>query len=386
MLKMMTAHTVEIDDQDIALNEIIRQVDGMTLCANSVGIITCHYDFVSSGMVKALCDVIKFDVVGCTVVGGAVNACGGFEQFSLTVITSDEIEFSVAISDVISRENVVPPIEKAYANARRKFDGEPSLIFTFGPIMQDVSGNEMLKTLDKISGGVPVFGTLSSDTSLKYEESYVICNGEYHVSKLTMILFKGNINPRFYTTAIATQNIHRQSGVVTDSDGYLLKMVNNITIAEYFKTLGIQISDIAATAAIPFLLDFHDGTAPVAYSMYHIAPEGVYTGGEIPVGATITFADIDYSSVMVTAQITLDKALEDVAKNGANGIIAIPCLTRAFVMMPNIEDEIKKSLSIIGDKVPFTLIYSGGELCPVYNQQNRMINRFHNLTYTLMVF
>ncbi|MDR3108738.1 MAG: FIST C-terminal domain-containing protein [Planctomycetaceae bacterium] len=383
---MMTAHTVEIDDPDAAFNEIMRQLGEMDLCANSVGIITCHYDYVSSGAVKNLCDAIQFDVVGCTVVGCAVNARGGVEQLSLTVITSDEIEFSVAMSDIITRENVVPTVEKAYADARQKFDCEPSLIFTFGPIMQDVSGSEMLKTLDRISSGVPVFGTLSSDTSLRYEESYVICNGDYHIHKLTMILFKGNIKPRFYTTAIATQNIHQQSGIVTDSEGYLLRTVNNVTIADYFTTLGIKISDIAAVAAIPFLLDFRDGTAPVARSIYHIAPEGVYTGGEIPVGAMITFADIDYNSVMITAQATLELALEDVAKNGANGIIAIPCLTRAFVIMPNTEDEIKKSMSIVGDKIPFSLIYSGGELCPVYNQQNKTVNRFHNLTYTLMVF
>jgi len=32
------------------------------------------------------------------------------------------------------------------------------------------------------------------------------------------------------------------------------------------------------------------------------------------------------------------------------------------------------------------LIYSGGEICPVYNQQYGVVNRFHNLTYTLVVF
>ena len=41
---------------------------------------------------------------------------------------------------------------------------------------------------------------------------------------------------------------------------------------------------------------------------------------------------------------------------------------------------------IIGDKIPFSLIYSGGEICPVYNQQHGLINWFHNLTCTLVVF
>ena len=57
-----------------------------------------------------------------------------------------------------------------------------------------------------------------------------------------------------------------------------------------------------------------------------------------------------------------------------------------LTLRPNVEAEIVKSLEIIGDKVPFSLIYSGGEICPVYNQQRGVVNRFHNLTYTLVVF
>jgi hypothetical protein len=89
---------------------------------------------------------------------------------------------------------------------------------------------------------------------------------------------------------------------------------------------------------------------------------------------------------METAEMAIQQAFDDIEQNGANGIIAIPCFTRSLIILPNMEDEIKKSIELVGDRIPFSLLYSGGEICPTYNQQHKIVNRFHNLTYTLMVF
>jgi hypothetical protein len=120
--------------------------------------------------------------------------------------------------------------------------------------------------------------------------------------------------------------------------------------------------------------------------MYAITEDGALCGGEMPVGAEIAFAEVDYNSVMDTAELTLQRALADAAENGANGIIAIPCFSRSLVISPNSGAEMEKSVELVGDAVPFALIYSGGELCPMYNGAGGLVNRFHNLTYTLMVF
>jgi hypothetical protein len=196
----------------------------------------------------------------------------------------------------------------------------------------------------------------------------------------------GNIRPRFYVTAIAKRNIQQNNAVVTGAEGYLVTSINNLSVLDFFATLGITKSKLAAITLIPFLVDFGDGTEPVAYSMYDTSEAGAFCGGAIPQGSKITFAEVDVSSVMETAEITLRAALDDVEKNGANGIIAIPCLSRALVLSPNVDMEIVKSLELVGNKIPFSLIYSGGEICPVYNQQRGTVNRFHNLTYTLVVF
>ncbi|MDR3277858.1 MAG: FIST C-terminal domain-containing protein [Oscillospiraceae bacterium] len=387
MIKMQNAYTNEIDDPEIAVAEILGQLDlGGGLLKNSVAVIACHYEYAETGVVAALGAALPFDLVGCTTIGSAVNGHCGTEQLSVLVLTSDDIAFAASFSEPLSVGNVEKPVVDAYARALEKLGGEPSLILAFGPITTDLSGEFMLKCLDRESGGTPVFGTLSNDTSPTYEDARVICNGEVHQHKVALILLRGALSPRFHVTAVSEKNIQQQTAVVTESDGYMLKKINGLPLTEYLASIGVTTSGLAAVSTLPLLVDYKDGAKPVARSMYAITEDGALCGGEMPVGTEIAFAEVDYNSVMETAELTLRQALADVAENGANGIIAIPCFSRSLVISPNSGAEMEKSIELMGDAVPFALIYSGGELCPVYNREGGLVNRFHNLTYTLMVF
>jgi len=389
MLSVINVCTDSIDDLDVACEEILSQLKDKTLLKNSVGIIGCHSDYVEENVIAAIKESLPFDVVGCSALGTATNGHGGLEQLTLTVLTSDDVEFSTAFSDTISKDDFDAPIEKVYAEAEKSLGTSPKLIFVFAPITEDVAGDRMLTKLTQLGGKVPIFGTLSNDTSSGYTKSYVFKNGEFDRFKMALIMMSGNINPRFHITSIAKRNIQQNNAIVTGADGYLVTSINDMSVLDYFATLGIlatETSGIAPTTMIPLLVDFGDGTEPVAYSMYNISADGAYCGGAIPQGSKITFAEIDMVSILETAEITLRSALDDAEKNGANGIIAIPCFARAMVMTPSVEAEITKSLKVIGDQIPFSLIYSGGEICPVYNKQHEPVNRFHNLTYTLVVF
>jgi hypothetical protein len=158
-----------------------------------------------------------------------------------------------------------------------------------------------------------------------------------------------------------------------------------VPLKEYLISIGVKTYGFAATTTLPFLVDYGDGAKPVALSMYSISSDGAYLGGKVPVGAKILFAEADYNSVLETAEITLKKVLEDVKTNGANGIFAIPCFTRLLLLSPELEEEMKKTKEMIGGAAPFMLCYSGGEMCPVYSEKKGLVNRFHNLTYTVMV-
>ncbi|MDR2296130.1 MAG: FIST C-terminal domain-containing protein [Clostridiales Family XIII bacterium] len=387
MIKLITASTSEIDDVAAAVEEIRSQIDlEGGLSAHSVGIVACYYEFVETGVARALCEILPFDVIGCTVLGSAINGRYGLEQLSLSILTSDDVRFATAFSETIAKEDVDAPLARAYAEARGKLQGDPSFILAFAPIMTDVSGDNMLRRLDAVGGGVPVFGTLSNDTSLTYEHSMVFRNGEADRNKAALLLFEGAINPRFFTTAISEKNIQQQTAVVTDAEGSLLKSVDNIPCLEYLASLGVETNGLAAVTTLPFLIDYGDGTKPIAFSMYAFTEEGIFCGGNIPVGAKIAMADVDYNSVMETAQTTVSQALADVEAKGGAFMLAIPCFTRGLVISPNSEEEMKRTSEMIGDTLPFMLLYSGGEMCPVYDEKGGAVNRFHNLTYTLVVF
>jgi hypothetical protein len=131
-------------------------------------------------------------------------------------------------------------------------------------------------------------------------------------------------------------------------------------------------------------VDYNDGTPPVALGVYSLLPEGALCGEEIPAGAALSFTEIDYDSIMETMESALRQAMDDAEKNGANGILAIPCCSRSLIS-PRPEDEMRRSVAIIDGKWPFMLLYSGGEICPVYGASGVPVNRFHNYTYTIAV-
>jgi len=66
-------------------------------------------------------------------------------------------------------------------------------------------------------------------------------------------------------------------------------------------------------------------------------------------------------------------------------MLIIPCMTRSLITSPNLEDELQKTVDLLKESMPFMLLYSGGEICPVRAPSGDMVNRFHNYTYTIAI-
>ena len=386
MLKFLTASTAEVDDPEAAVAEILEQLDlANGLLTRSIGIITCYKEFISIGTLDALCGHLPFDIVGCTVLGSATGATYGMEQLSITVLTSDEIQFSVSLSQEITKDNSQKFIEETWRQARDKLPDDPGLCIAFFPLLDDVSGGLMLRQLDTACGGLPIFGTLSNDALLDTQACHTFLNGEAHPRRFVLLLLHGALTPRFYTASISPKNVRHQKAIVTQSDGYLVNQVNNMPFIDYLASIGVQKETLIALTTLPFMVDYGDGSPPVVLAIYSISPDGVLSSGQMPVGAVITFMEIDYDSVMETAESALQLALEDVEKNRANGILAIPCLSRSMMISPNVEAEMQKTTALLSGRLPYMLLYSGGEICPMRTAAGVLVNRFHNFTYTLAI-
>lgn len=380
-MKMLNAWTLEIDDPQIAVTEILEQLDMENrLLKNSAGFITCSYDYVETGVVEAICSALPFEVVGCTTLTNAVNDEAGLMLLCLTVLTADDCDFSTALTPPLTGD-LNAAVSKTYDDALDKIKTKPGLVLAFLPMMGAVGGELILDALDKAAEGAPVFGTIACDSdTAHYSNSFTIHNGQCARESMSLLLISGNINPRFVVTSTSEQNLQKQPAFITSSEGSTLKEVNGVSAMDYFSSIGlIQSSGIEAMSSVPFVVNYNDGTQPVARAIYSLNEDGsAVCGGLMPEGGTLYIGLMDVADILLTAETSLTKLL---ANEGANGIITFPCLGRNMVLGMDPLAEIDVVQKILGNSLPWHLAYSGGEVCPVYGDDGRTVNRFHNFTF-----
>ena len=379
-MKMLNAWTFELDEPEIAVSEILNQLDLKNNARKySAGFLTCSYDFVESGIVEAICEALPFDVIGCTTLTNANNNEAGTMLLCLTVLTADDCGFVTALSGSL-REDFDESVSAAARKAKSDLEQTAEMALIFLP-MFEVGGEIMLAALDEALDGTPLFGTIACDAdTASYSNTYVIYNGACFKDRLTFLLISGNIAPKFVVTSTSEQNLRKQQAVITSSEGSLLKRVNDMTAREYFESIGLVTGKgVEGMSSIPFVVDYNDGTQPIARAIYGLNEDGsAGCGGRMPEGGTLYIGRMDDADILLTAETSLKTLLKN---NDLNGIIMFPCLGRNMVLAVDPFAEIEVVRTQIGDRVPWHLAYSGGECCPVYDKDDRPLSRFHNFTF-----
>lgn len=383
-MRMLTASTLEVDDPAMAVDEILEQLDlKKNLLKNAVGFITCNSDYVETGLVKAICEALPFEVAGCTSLATANNREANAMLLCLSVLTADDCDFSTALVPDLSGDPARLPaiIDEAYRGAAEKLGDSPKMIVSFLPMVTTASGEVMLEALSRASGQTPVFGTIACDLdSTTYSNTWVIHNGQALRNALSMILVSGNLRPRFVVASISEQNQHRQHAVITSSDGSLLKEVNGLSVKDYLSSIGLlQGVSIESIISLPFVVNFNDGSQPLARALYALHEDGTAAcGGLMPEGGTLAICQMDTHDVLLTAEQSLSQLMEH---EGLGGLILFSCLGRNMALGLSPMAEIEKVQEKMGRARPWHLAYSGGEVCPVYSPEGRELNRFHNFTF-----
>lgn len=387
MVRMITTHTDEIDDVEQAVAEILAQIEAAGgLDAHSVGILSCYAEFIDSGVVAALCEALPFDTVGATTLASAVGGAAGLMQLSLAVLTSDEATFSTAYTAPLSEQAGKAPIAAAYRAAAAGHAQPPALVLMYMPLLPDVAGELLWQWLAEEAGPAPVFGTLSCDHTVEFTETYTIYNGQTSREAMALLMIHGDIHPRFFVTAIAEEKIQKERALITASDGYLLREVNDMPVLAYMQTLGLVRDDgLEGMRALPFVIDYGDGGQPVARAILRITEEGhAVCCGFMPEGARLGIGSIDHAEILTSAEDVVCKAL---AEPDAHVMLAFTCLVRNYTLGGDTMAELDRVQACAqGRGVSFLASYSGGEACPVKTAEGKLVNRFHNFTFTACVF
>jgi hypothetical protein len=385
MIKMLTAYTNEIDDIDIATEEILKQLDiENNLLKNSLGILTCYSEFIDSGVVEALCKKLPFEVIGGTTLANSVPAQIGQMMLALTVLTSDDAEFSASVSENIDQENIEnlnKEISTAYTKAVAGLKSEPKLIFTVTQLFMKLAGDSVVEAFDKASGGVPLFGTLAVDHTVTYEKTQTIFNGKAYKNAIVMAAVCGNVEPKFSIVSVSPNKILKHLAVITESKGNLLIGVNGVPATEYLASIGLSPEKIKNYNAVPFMISDKRASQFIARGIFGMMENGsVICGGTMPVGCNLSVGSMDRSEVIATTKDMMNKIL---ASSDSCGLLAFSCIARNLILGVDTTAEMEAAKEVLGNKIPYSFNYSGGEICPVYNNEGKLENRFHN--YTLVV-
>ncbi|MDR1579621.1 MAG: FIST C-terminal domain-containing protein [Synergistaceae bacterium] len=388
MIQSFSAYTTEIDDVELAVKELVERLDCEgKLRKNTVGIMSCFSDFIGTGVVKALRDTFPFDVLGVTTIANASAGQWGETMLCLLVLTSDDVEFVTGLSEPVPEEDS-SALRLSYDEAARDRADRPSFMLGFFPLLSNAGVDFFVESMDEITGGLPVFGSLPVDHNADYCESRVIFNGEAWPDRAAFLLFYGNVEPRFYKGTLSADKIFPAEGIVTASTGNLIQSVNGKPTRDYLVSLGLtknENGEIDGINSFPIIADYKDGAEPVVTSMLAMTPEGyAVCGRNVPVGSTFAIGRFLPEGIVATSAGTIEKALDGTQFRTA---LIFSCVGRYFSLLYDQSAEMEMVVSEMRDRgVSYMMAYSGGEVCPVRKDTDKLMNRAQSNTFIVCTF
>ena len=396
MIKLYTAFTTEIDDVEAAVREIREQLKpDENALKNTIGIVHFYPEFVETGVCQALMDALPFELVGC--VSSYLSAGGEYSDIALSVamITSDEIRFSVrTLEDVKTKtrdhinQEVIRLIGDLCAEAK------PKMVIPFLSPLPQFSGDELVKAVNSLDDPFPLFGTVAFNMESTDHSSYVIGSGKISTA-FQFLAFYGDFEPGFYaTSSFDFEKSYGNVAEITDAVDCTLKSVNGMTALAYLKKQGLIGPDNsvsgASTWTIPALLTYPNG-AQVVRGFIGIleGTEFIISTGQMEVGTKIKFALLDGDKTLASAE----GLIKELNAEKKNDVIAYSCAARVWSLGSKFFAEAQKIADCADQymrehNIPFnyTVAYSGGEICPVFNDAGKLVNILHNYTLIACAF
>jgi hypothetical protein len=386
MIKAIVAHTIETTDIDYAIDELNTQIDARgPLLRNTIGLIFCNYEFIESGLVRELCARLPFTTLGCSSQVFAVPNAGEELMLVVVALTSDDVEFYAGVSGPLGagKEGA---LEDIYRELTMDGAFRPALMLVFPPMLSGITGNALVNILDRVSGGVPMFGSVALDITTSPRFPVTLFNGDFYPDRLAMVLFRGDVRPRFLAYALPGEPRFSQKFTITRVQANRIVSINDRPAAEFLEKLGvISASEVEVFYAFPIVVDYGDGSPPLIFTISKIDADGsLISEQDIPTGGTVNIGTINGSLVIASTRRIIEQIKE---MPDASVLFLISCFSRILTLQDSLE-EVDLVIKNLRDwPVPFVFLSSGGEICPMFkNGQNGFINAFHQFTIIACVF
>ncbi|GHV36928.1 hypothetical protein FACS1894187_12480 [Synergistales bacterium] len=390
MIKMFSAFTEEVDDVEFAVSDVLKKlnIEG-GLKKNTIGILYCYPDFIGSGVVKALCAQLPFDVIGFTSMSFSAPGIMTTIGLIVSVLTSDDVYFTAGISPSVT-EDMPRALGEVYDRVVRcakipaSFPKKPAMLMTFPPFLSGiVGGDEFVTCLDGLSDGIPIFGAQPVSNQPGSSNSRVIYNGEAYKSSLCLAAFYGDVNPIFACVSVLEENMLKPVATVTGSDKSVLLSINGISAEEYVVSVGLAKKDkLDSLISTPFVAEGEDGSKLTRTCICGDGKGGLVLSGNIPVGSKLGFTSMGPADIVKS---TGDKLREVMRTAAGKNILVYSCAARGWLLDMNNMAEHEAVSDIIGDKALYQMTYAGGEIFPQQLSGDKIVNHFQNDTVIICI-
>ncbi|MDR1081201.1 MAG: FIST C-terminal domain-containing protein [Deltaproteobacteria bacterium] len=385
-MKMLIAHTLEPDDVERSVKEILGQLDlARNQRKNSVGLVHCNQAYVESGALKAVCDRLPFPVLGYnTFLHSSSLGLVDSMLMTLAVLTSDTVKFATGLSSPMTRD-VRRPAASMYVETENLLRARPAMGLVFAPNIPLVaSGEIMTEALDEISDGVPFFGGQPADFTTYMRSPSVIHNGAAYPDRAGLVLIEGDIRPRFHVFPVAAHRRIRQMAIVTESEANVVKQVNGMPAMEFMEQLGLCFEgQLTGAHTIPLFIDRCDGTPPTVRAILSQTPEGwLVLCGRVPVDSTLGIGAMNQEHILDGV-----KRITFLTRTWVPDVFFLySCLSRNIVLGFNYAIEAEAVREELNGHVPYVFSYCSGEICPLPSKDGRWRNGFHNMSLVTVNF
>jgi hypothetical protein len=384
MLRMYTAFTNQIDDQEAAVREIREQLQPeKNMLRNTLGIVSFYNEYAENGVYEAISSALPFNIVGAS--SSFIGARGEVGEFSLAImmITSDDISFETASisSENKEQEEIERDLDELYNGFLEK--GKPKLVLAYMALQRNFSGDDLVRVTDKISEDIMLFGSIANSTEGIIARNYVAFDKNVSQYVMSFAAFYGEFEPCFKVTSALEDELIQKPTIVTDAEGSVLKSLDNIPTLDYLRKMGVvgEGEEMRPLSAVPAVIFYENGMR-IARAILSSMPgsKNVIATGHIPIEAKISFSLMDRERTIKTV-VELIKYFED--KNVQNSL-NYSCGGRSWVLGTQYFAELEifsdfyKRMRENGKSANYIFGYSGGEFCPIPDKTGKLVNCMHN--------
>lgn len=401
-MKSIYAYTEEIDDLELAVQELKQQIEEKgPLFENSCAIVNCDYDTDVEKLVRLLKECFDFPILGCTAISVLNKEQGHTDMcISMIVMTADDCFFQIGMTEEMHTAADLFQVDDCFIKLHNALPKREKVILLYAPLWEEIVADDVNDRLSAISGGdVPIYGGVASD-NWSFHKGMVFCDGKVSYCGAVMLLISGNVRP--------ITMVEHSMGAMTDfkctvtmSEGKKVFSLNNNDIINVLRSAGLESNKevvVTTFCSTPFLCTraTADGDEidllKMLYKLNYDEHSGTFLGN-VQAGNKLSMGFMSREDVEISVQIAIEKVLDSIWDEENKGdykystMFCTSCAARYNIIVADKQIEARSYQGKVPEHINVFGYYSYGEYCPVQGKvYGKKYNETHNETFAILAF